>query len=165
MPCIWVNFSPTQERHVSKRSIVQFALTFVLVPAIAAAQFTTFIAPPNKVKDSVKAAVVAEQKAVLDSATKAQIADMKTWVDSAAGVTVPVAGTFPTSASGLVDTSVTMLPPERPIFVEGGRAPATASSLPLMLLAGAISMGASLLMFARARREEEALMVEARIRD
>ncbi len=47
-----------------KRSIVGLAFAAMFVPGIATAQFTTFIAPPHKVKDSVKAAAVAEQKVV-----------------------------------------------------------------------------------------------------
>ena len=56
------------------------------MPGIARAQFTTFIPPVNKTADSVKAAVVAEQKVQQDSVTTAQMTNMKTWVDSAAGI-------------------------------------------------------------------------------
>src|SRR5690349_15352712 len=77
---------------VSNRWIATL-FVLALAPATAAAQFTTFIIPPNPAKDSIKAAVVAEQKAVSDSVTRAQIANMKTWVDSAAGVVVPTTET------------------------------------------------------------------------
>ena len=70
---------------VSNRWMVALAL-IAAAPAAAAAQFTTFIAPPNPIKDSIKAVVVAEQKSLSDSITHAQITDMKTWVDSAAGI-------------------------------------------------------------------------------
>src|SRR6185436_7894799 len=73
---------------VSKRWILSLIL-IASAPAVAAAQFTTFITPPNPAKDSIKAAVVAVQKTTADSVNRAQIANMKTWVDSAAGVVVP----------------------------------------------------------------------------
>src|SRR3954465_6138270 len=76
------------EQSVSNRWIVSLIL-IATVPAAAAAQFTTFITPPNPAKDSIKAAVAAEQKAITDSVSRAQIANMKTWVDSAAGIVVP----------------------------------------------------------------------------
>ena len=67
------------------RSICLIAVLGV-APRVAGAQFTTFIPPRNKVADSVKAAVVAEQKAQADSVAAKQITNMKTWVDSAAGL-------------------------------------------------------------------------------
>src|SRR4051812_19625936 len=99
-------------------------------PAVAAAQFTTFIAPPNPVKDSIKASVVAEQKAIADSATRAQISNLKSWVDSTAGIAVPPADTtlVANTANGTIDTIATP---------RGGMmAPATASPLPVLLAGG-----------------------------
>ena len=109
------------------------SLVFIaLAPAAAAAQFTTFITPPNPQKDSIKAAVVAEQKAVTDSMTRAQIANMKTWVDSAAGVVIP-----PTDTAFRVQTitgdTVTMTS-------NGMIAPNTASAVPFLLLTGLLGM-------------------------
>jgi hypothetical protein len=106
------------------------------VPQIAEAQFTTFIPPKNKVADSVKAAVVAEQKATEDSLSQAHITNMKTWVDSAAGL-------MPT-------TTADSLPPletDTLALRNGARAPATATSLPLLVLVGtlALLLGACLL--------------------
>ena len=102
------------------------------VPATAAAQFTTFITPPNPAKDSIKAAVIAEQAAVTDSVTRAQIANMKTWVDSAAGVVVP-----PTDTAFRVQTitgdTLTMT-------ATGLVAPNTASPVPFLLLTGILGM-------------------------
>jgi hypothetical protein len=105
------------------------SLIFVAsAPAAAAAQFTTFITPPNPAKDSIQAAVVAEQKAVSDSVTRAQIANMKTWVDSAAGVVVP-----PTDTAFRVQTvtgdTVTMTS-------TGVVAPNTASAVPFLFVTG-----------------------------
>jgi hypothetical protein len=129
---------------VSKRWIS--SLVFIaLAPAAAAAQFTTFITPPNPQKDSIKAAVVAEQKAVTDSVTRAQIANMKTWVDSAAGVVVP-----PTDTAFRVQTitgdTVTMT------TSNGLVAPKTASPVPFLLLTGILGM---LLGLAMVRRPQE----------
>lgn len=129
---------------MSKRWIS--SLVFIaLAPAAAAAQFTTFITPPNPQKDSIKAAVVAEQKAVTDSVTRAQIANMKTWVDSAAGVVVP-----PTDTAFRVQTitgdTVTMT------TSNGLVAPNTASPVPFLLLTGILGM---LLGVAMVRRPHE----------
>jgi hypothetical protein len=118
---------------LNRRFVLIAALTAVLAPA-AGAQFTTFIAPKNKAKDSVKAAVVAEQKAVQDSVVRAQIADMKTWVDSAAGnvMTRPIM-----DSARVVDSAMGIVEPV-PVFVNGARAPATATPLPAFLAAGAL---------------------------
>src|SRR3954466_10484675 len=86
------NALPTGVSQWSSPVSKSWILSLILIasaPAAAAAQFTTFITPPNPAKDSIKAAVVAEQKAVTDSVSRAQVANMKTWVDSAAGVVVP----------------------------------------------------------------------------
>jgi hypothetical protein len=110
------------------------------VPKIAEAQFTTFIPPKNKVADSVKAAVVAQQKAQDDSLSHAQLTNLKTWVDSAAGLT-PVPVTAADSvAQGVTATDTTT-------FRNGARAPATATDLPLLVLLGisALLLGAFLL--------------------
>jgi hypothetical protein len=114
---------------VSKRWIL--SLIFIAsAPAAAAAQFTTFITPPNPAKDSIKAAVVAEQKAITDSVNRAQVANMKTWVDSAAGVVVPPVDTAfrATGADTMVMTSNGMV------------APNTASPVPFLLLTGILGM-------------------------
>jgi len=111
----------------------------VIVPGAAQSQFTTFIPPRNKVADSVKAVVAAEQKAQSDSAQRLQITNMKTWVDSAAGIVTPAtrADSLAQSAAVLTDTTT---------FRNGSRAPATASSLPLLATLGcaALLIGACL---------------------
>ena len=125
-----------------------------LAPAVAAAQFTTFITPPNPLKDSIKAAVVAEQKAATDSATRAQIANMKTWVDSAAGVVIPPADTAFTVRTITGDTLMTTTTTS-----PGMIAPNTASPVPFLLATGllGIAMGLALLRRPRprARRIDE----------
>src|SRR3954464_4325685 len=117
---------------VQRRKTVSFRRMLVLAaiagfPGIAEAQFTTFIPPKNKVADSVKAAVVAEQKAQGDSLSQAQITNMKTWVDSAAGLT-PVPMTAIPADSGVQRVVAT----DSTTFRNGSRAPATASDLPLL---------------------------------
>ena len=130
---------------MSKRWIS--SLVFIaLAPAAAAAQFTTFITPPNPQKDSIKAAVVAEQKALNDSVTRAQIANMKTWVDSAAGVVVP-----PTDTAFRVQT-ITGDTVAATMTANGLIAPNTASAVPFLLLTGLLGM---LLGLAMVRRPQE----------
>jgi hypothetical protein len=127
---------------VSKRWILSLIL-IAMAPAAAAAQFTTFITPPNPAKDSIKAAVVAEQKAITDSVNRAQIANMKTWVDSAAGVVVPPVDT--TFRATLTDSM--------PVMTSSGMvAPNTASPVPFLLLTGLLGM---LIGIAMVRRPQE----------
>jgi hypothetical protein len=118
-----------------------------VAPGVARAQFTTFIAPPNKARDSIKAAVVAEAKVARDSATHAQIANMKSWVDSAAGVVVP---TIPATDTAMTPPPIPMIPvaptPTPPVPVNGVRAPNTASSLPELLLFGLLGLSAGALL-------------------
>src|SRR5206468_1981495 len=111
-------------------------------PKIASAQFTTFIPPRNPVADSAKAAAVVEQKAQTDSVARAQITNMKTWVDSAAGI----APAPQTAADSLAQnqSAATTTAAESTTFRNGMRAPATASDLPLLLLAGAALLFAGL---------------------
>jgi hypothetical protein len=102
------------------------------MPGIAGAQFTTFIPPVDKTADSVKAAVVAEQQVQRDSIATAQMTNMKTWVDSAAGI-API----PVTPADSVLASVTPAPVvDTATFVNGMRAPATASDLPLLFFLG-----------------------------
>lgn len=120
---------------VSLRRFVALALIAGL-PGIARAQFTTFIPPQNKVADSIKAVVVAEQKAQTDSTVHAQLTNMKTWVDSAAGL-VPEPQPFATDTLA-VATRTTVA--DTSIFRNGARAPATASPLPLLVLVGLLML-------------------------
>jgi hypothetical protein len=120
---------------VWNRWIVALAL-IAAAPAAAAAQFTTFIARPSPVKDSIKAAVVAEQHAMSDSITHAQITDMKTWVDSAAGIAaLPAALPVVDTALGVRSTRQTTTS-----VSNGVVAPATASPLPFLLVIGGSAM-------------------------
>jgi hypothetical protein len=117
------------------------------LPGIASAQFTTFIPQQDKVADSIKAVVATQQVAQRDSSVHAQLTDMRTWVDSASGVMpIPTTRADSLAASvGVTDTTT---------FVNGARAPLTASSLPVFLLAGLgmLTLGALLLRPERARQ-------------
>lgn len=143
---------------MSLRSICLIAVLGV-APQVASAQFTTFIPPKNKVADSVKAAVVAEQKAQADSAAAMQITNMKTWVDSAAGLApTPTAAADSLAASiAGTDTTATLTN----TFPNGTRAPETASVLPLIMLLGTLSIAVGGLLLVRDREERPA---EARAR-
>jgi len=131
---------------MSKRWILSLILV-ASAPAAASAQFTTFITPPNPAKDSIKAAVVAEQKAVSDSITHAQIANMKTWVDSAAGVVVPPTDTAFRVQTVTGDTVTTMTS-------NGVVAPNTASPVPFLFVTGLVGLLLGFLMV-RAPRPKE----------
>lgn len=120
------------------------AVLATVVPAIASAQFTTFV-PPASHTDSVRAAVVAEQKAQADSVTHTTLTNMKAWVDSAAGVSVAQsdsAAAANAAAPGAIAPS-----PTTTSFADGAAAPETASPLPLLALVGlaALSLGTVLL--------------------
>ena len=127
---------------MSYRRIVLLAL-FASVPATASAQFTTFI-PPQKAKDSVKAAVVAVQRARSDSVTAAAVTNMRTWVDSAAGVIAPTIATDSSARDSLGRAAT-----ESTTFRDGSTAPMTASSLPLLLVLGIVSLSTAALLLTR----------------
>jgi hypothetical protein len=129
------------EQPVSKRWIFSLIL-IATAPAAAAAQFTTFITPPNPAKDSIKAAVVAEQKAITDSVNRAQITNMKTWVDSAAGVVVPPTDTAFHAQAVLTDSVST-------VATNGLVAPNTASPVPFLLLSGVLGVLLGIVMVRR----------------
>ena len=134
---------------MSKRWI---AVLFILAvaPSAAAAQFTTFLTPKNPVKDSIKAAVVAEQKAVNDSVTRAQIANMKTWVDSAAGIVVPPVDTM-IAVQTISGDTVMVRTPVTTVASDGMVAPNTASPVPFLLATGILGMLLGLMMVRRPR--------------
>lgn len=129
----------------------RFALIALIasLPASASAQFTTFI-PPQKARDSVKAAVAADQRARADSITAASVTNMRTWVDSAAGTIAPTVGdSLNRSADSLSSAAADTM-----TLRNGSPAPMTASALPLLLLVGMVSLsaGAALLVRPATRR-------------
>ena len=113
-------------------SLASLALV-ALTPLAASAQFTTFVAPPERVDTVVVTDTVIAP--VVDSAEA--IDNMKAWVDSAAGGALDLdsVGTTPATPPGDVFTD------------EGLPAPDTATPLPTILTlgAGAIAAGAALL--------------------
>lgn len=137
-----------------RRLLVLAAIAGVAgVSQVAGAQFTTFIPPKNKVADSVKAVVVAEQKAQADTAAAVRLTNMKTWVDSAAGA-LPAAPPMPARVADSLAASAPgagVPGPDTTTFRNGSRAPATASSLPLIALLGAAIIAFGVLFLGTAR--------------
>ncbi|HEY4305303.1 MAG TPA: hypothetical protein VGM82_12580 [Gemmatimonadaceae bacterium] len=135
------------------------------MPGIARAQFTTFIPPVNKTADSIKAVAVVQQKVQQDSVATAQMTNMKTWVDSAAGI-VPTPTTSLDSANSVMPRTAavtTTTLDSTTTFVNGTRAPATASSLPLLLLIGLGFFGAgAAVLFGAPRREPARVRARSR---
>jgi hypothetical protein len=120
----------------------------MLAANVATAQITTYIAPPRPLASSPLAVATADS-ARKDSVGQVAITNMKAWVDSAAGVSVP-------EHVGAVDSSAIVNDPGRPeptvtttttTFSNGSVAPATASDLPTLAIAGLVVMaiGAALL--------------------
>jgi len=148
---------------VINRRLLVLALV-ALIPNVAPAQFTTFIPPRDKQKDSAKAAVVAERRqevARRDSVTTAALTNMKARVDSAAGAPPLVrADTVTRLGSTIRADSVVRVAKsketevnETTTFRNGSPAPATATVLPILALLGgaSVAVGAVLLYASRAR--------------
>jgi hypothetical protein len=106
------------------------------LPKVAGAQFTTFIPPQAKLADSVKAVVAAGEKARVDSTNVGRITNMKVWVDSAAGVLPTPTTRADSLAAGVPATDSARATADSVTMPNGTRAPATASPLPLVTLAG-----------------------------
>jgi hypothetical protein len=124
---------------MSHRRLLVLALLAGL-PGFAGAQFTTFIPPQNKVADSVKAVVVAQQTARADTALNVRLTNMKTWVDSAAGISPAPTSAADSLATASGNTSARSADAST-TMADGARAPATASALPLFALVGVASIG------------------------
>lgn len=112
----------------------------VLAARPAAAQITTYIAPPRASVES-RQLLAATDSARRDSVDRATVTNMTAWVDSAAGVAVP-------SSVGMDS-----IDPGRPVtvFENGSVAPATASALPALMVIGVLAFGAGLFLLARPR--------------
>jgi hypothetical protein len=139
------------------RRLLTLAL-LLACPTLVWAQFTTFIPPHDKTTDSVKAVVVAKERAKSDSIVRMQLTNMKAWVDSAAGVApapTSAADSLARSPTVTLDSIVSRRTPARspvarpttrppadssPTLRNGARAPATASDLPLLALIGAAAL-------------------------
>jgi hypothetical protein len=129
----------------------------MLLPAIAAGQFTTFVKPPKPRADSIKVVVTeAQQRVTTDSIARVAITNMKAWVDSAAGDVVvsrtdsagrPVAAKGPVTAGSPTPARPPATVPESTLtFREGARAPDTATWLPLLVLVGSGAIGVGLVL-------------------
>lgn len=114
----------------ARRLFATLALV-ALAPLPAAAQFTTFVAPPPKVDTVIVADTVVVAGPTADSLARANINNMKAWVDSAAGDAVDLRE----------QTSLPPLPPAD-TFVDGAPAPDTATPLPMLLIVGVGAIGA-----------------------
>lgn len=119
-----------------RKFLVVAALVLAAKPA--AAQITTYIAPPRATE--ARELIAAADSARRDSVERTTLANMTAWVDSAAGVSVP---------ASVGDTT----DPGRPVttFADGSVAPATASPLPALMLLGALAFVSGLVLLARTR--------------
>jgi hypothetical protein len=121
----------------------------LLLPVAASAQFTTFVSPPQRA-DSVKAVIVAEQRAQADSAARMTLTNMRAWVDSAAGVASPVTDTVGNVATN--EPAATQPSSPTTSFSEGALAPDTATALPLLALLGLASLSLGIVLLAGRKR-------------
>lgn len=110
-----------------------------LAPGAASAQFTTFVAPPQKADTVIVADTLVAAAPTADSLARANINNMKAWVDSAAGDAVDLR-TAPVTATPM---------PEPGYFADGSPAPDTATPLPLMVVLGAGAIGAGTVLLRR----------------
>jgi hypothetical protein len=123
--------------------VVLGGLVLCLSANVASAQITTYVAPPRPLAQTPM--VAAADSAQRDSVARAAMTNMKTWVDSAAGVAVPAH----------VGDTVVAADPGRPVtttFADGSVAPATASPLPSLALAGLVSLVIGALLLAHRQR-------------
>ncbi|GAC1683022.1 MAG: hypothetical protein NVS9B3_00820 [Gemmatimonadaceae bacterium] len=147
--------NPPEMKAVSHRQYMLPAVALLALGASSArAQITTVLAPPVAKSQTVAAAPTT--RARRDSVARARLTDMKAWVDSAAasagvsGGTTTVVSTGDVSAGRGHDAPAAAAPATpAPVtsFHEGAPAPATASPLPLLALAGvtALVVGALLM--------------------
>jgi hypothetical protein len=124
-----------------------FLTAALALSSVANAQVTTYVGPPRVVAPTPEAIALADS-ATRDSVERTAMTNMKDWVDSAAGVAVP-------STVGRVDSAALVNDPGRPVvttFSDGSVAPATASDLPLLVLAGVVALVVGLLILERHSR-------------
>lgn len=129
----------------------------LLAPSALSAQFTTFVAPPQKqAAETTAKPLVATGKAKADSVSRMTLTDMKAWVDSAAGTS--------TKLAAVNDTTMPASNPAAPLspeadaghrtttFSNGAVAPSTATALPTYLVTGLLIFAAGFVMLRRQRR-------------
>ena len=142
-------------RAVQSSAVFSLVAALMFLPVVASAQITTFVPPPRKV-DSVKQAIVAEQRVRSDSVARMTLTDMKAWVDSAVGAVETAANVVDTTVAAIPATTDTRRPvsatKETTTFSDGAIAPDTASPLPLLALAGLICLVLGVVMLAGRRR-------------
>lgn len=142
-------------RHAT--TTVLFSAATLLAPSVLSAQFTTFVAPPQKqAAETTAKPMVATAKAKGDSISRMTLTDMKAWVDSAAGTS--------TQLAAVSDTTLAQSNPAAPLppvpnaehrtttFSNGAVAPSTATALPTYLVTGLLIFGAGLVTLRRQRR-------------
>lgn len=136
---------------------ILFSAATLLAPSALFAQFTTFVAPPQKqAAETTAKPMVAKAKTKADSVSRMTLTDMKAWVDSAAGTS--------TQLAAVNDTTMATSNPAAPLaseptaghrtttFSNGAVAPSTATALPTYLVTGLLIFAAGLLMLRRQRR-------------
>ncbi len=155
---------------VLNRIAIAAVAALVTVAAVpAAAQVASVVAPP-KVAHAETAQVQAKAIAAKrDTSVATRLSDMKSWVDSASGVaikTTPISATPSadstrpriTSADTARAASTVRAQPARveaTTFHNGAAAPATATLLPMIVLAGIALLSAGVVLI-RAPRGEKA---------
>lgn len=118
------------------RIYLVLAALLVAPAAQANGQVTTFMPPPDRARDSVKAVTAVADSVARDSVAAAQVANMKAWVDSAAGdIATTRHDSLGMTADGLAQS-----------FANGSPAPETATPLPLIALLGVGAMGAGFIL-------------------
>jgi hypothetical protein len=126
---------------------------FLMMATPAAAQFTTVVAPPKKAAEAAALDPRVTDPTPRDTGRRTSLKDMSAWVDSVAGSapTVALGTQVVDSAPGEVVAPADTTAPATERFVDGARAPDTASPLPALLLLGLAAMiaGAVLLMSPR----------------
>ncbi len=148
--------------------VFRFATALALVTLSAGslrAQFTAVIGAPKTSAPAVAAAQQKQEAARQDSVAKVTLTNMKAWVDSAAGTAgtvtpmtaadtaiVAAAKTSAAPAAAAtahMHTAVAKGDVVDSTFRNGGRAPNTASPLPLLALLGAASLAAGMALLRR----------------
>jgi hypothetical protein len=140
-------------------SALALAVLLPAIPAVAGAQFTSFVAPPRPLVDSAQpartiAAADSARRAQRDSAERLAITNMKQWVDSAAvaaGTRIPPTAATEPTRPGTTATAPTSARSDGgvPTFRDGSPAPQTATPFPLLALAGLGSTAAGLVLLRR----------------
>lgn len=140
-------------REAMHRHILAAAIALAaIVPSSASAQFTAVVSPPQPEAPTVSV----EAKAKVDSAERVTLTDLRTWVDSAASASAaatpaPVSAPVETTTDAVAAPTTPARQAETTEFREGARAPATATPLPMILIAGLSLLATGLTLLLRSR--------------